>query len=256
MDERLYPADIDPAWRRWLPCGIAHLTVLPVPAGQRFRRSVWQDLVPWDEPVWCDPGDMEDWVDRMSEPGDDRVTVTAEARRLYDEAIRRRSVRIAQFATICTRAGLAVPHTVSGLFDFCVALGLMEVDGDGDPWILPCLDRNPLNVLPLTRAEAATESTAQWDDRVAVLGLMLTELASDGEGVTREVTVTLAALAAASAESAGRLRMAFGGLGEEFTFSTDPATVPVDQRFRLYVDWPRFLANHQRYHLAAPEHDL
>jgi hypothetical protein len=163
-------APMHPAWIRLLPCSIELFRV--VPSLGPFPASWWDDAMEgedlWSEPVWCDPGDVDEWIAEAREHLHDTSAevIEKEVREEYDRATRERSERIDRFTRACARAGLPVPHTVRELFEFLLAIGLYRGDRDnrGRLWVVPQLYTNPLDVLAFDKVEAAEESADQRND--------------------------------------------------------------------------------------------
>lgn len=252
-----------PAWTRWLPCSVAHLKV--VADQDRFPHRLWDTLpVPWDSPVWCDPGDVADWIARAQQAHLPEEADEAEqhARARYDQIVEARSARITLFTDMCRRADLATPCTVRELLTCLVGFGLFELEhDDGELWVRPRLFRNPLDVLPFTEDEAADEARAQCVDRAIGTAIALRQLAEKGGeqgGEHRTVSITLPALAAEAGLSTGQLRHALGFLIEirQVELGADPTTVAADAPLTVRLEWPDFAYQFPFDELPAPEHAL
>ena len=244
-----------PSWIRWLPCAFAYLTV--VPDQQPFRRSAWDGLVPWDDMLWCDPGDVEDWVTRARRRQPRRESTHAElhAREHYDWMVRVRAERIELFGEMCRRAALPVPHTVDELLSCLAGFGLFELDhddADGDPWVRPRLDRDPLEVLPLSPEEIELEARAQRDDRTVLVAIAVRRLAERARRRWRRRMVggTVGGLAAVAGVPVEEVRRCLAELA-------DVAGLQVRDEgdlLRITVPWPEFRHRFPFAELPAPEH--
>lgn len=246
-----------PSWIRWLPCSFVYLTVVPDPVP--FRRSAWNGLVPWEDALWCDPGDVDDWVDRSRHRHPRREAAHAElhAREHYDWMVEVRGARIELFGEMCRRRDLPVPHTVSELLSCLAGFGLFDLDhrdaGD-DPWVRPLLDRDPMDVLPLSSEERQLEARAQRDDRAVLVAIAVRRLAQRTRRRWRRrvVGTTLGGLAELANLPAEQTRLALTDLGEIADLGLDWRDR--DERVRLTVPWPDFRLRFPFNELPAPEH--
>lgn len=252
-------AALNPSWIRWLPCAFAYLTV--VPDQQPFRRSTWDGVVPWGDPAWCDPGDVEEWVVRARgrRPRRDPAPAELHAREHYDWILRVRAARIELFGEMCRRSSLPVPHTVGELFSCLAGLGLVELDSDGeggaaDPWVRTRLDRDPLEVLPLSAPERELEERAQRDDRAVLVAIAVRRLAqrSRRRWRRRVLGTSVAGLAALAGVSSEQAREALTDLSETTQLQIEEHD---DEGWlRLTVPWPDFRLRFPFAELPAPEH--
>jgi hypothetical protein len=259
-----------PSWIRWLPCSIAQLRIVADPF--RFRRDAWEalpDPMPWDEPVWCDPGDIADWISQaltQHGPGEEEMA-ELHAREHYDQAVQLRSARIELFASMCHRAGVAVPHTLGELLACLIALGLfrLEVDDAQQEWLYPRLWLNPVDVLPLTAEEAATEVLTQHEERGVLAAIGLRRLAEEAEAAEgegggegrRTIVASLHAIADAADLPVGQTREAIGVLVREHEIElagVDLDRVDLNTPLTVEVDWPEFADAFAFEELPAPEH--
>jgi hypothetical protein len=271
-------AAMAPSWIRWLPCSISHLRVVADP--YRFRRDAWDalpDPMPWDEPVWCDPGDIADWIAQATTqhgPGQEAIA-ELHAREHYEQAVELRSARIELFASMCHRAGVAVPHTLGELLACLVALGLfhLELDDDQQEWLYPRLWLNPVDVLPLTADEAATEVRTQHEERGVIAAIGLRRLAEEAETAEtaetaagssgrRTIVASLRAIADAADLPVGQARDAVAVLAREGEIelagpdldAVGLQAVGLDAPIAVDVDWPEFADAFAFEELPAPEH--
>lgn len=270
-------AALMPSWIRWLPCSHAYLTA--VPDQRRFRRSVWDGVVPWDQAAWCDPGDVEDWVERAKKrhPKDQAEHAEEYARQHYARAVTLRANRIEKFTEICRRQGLAAPHTLGELFRCMVDFGLFELEetSDGDPWVRPHLTKNPLDVLPFFEDERESERRAQDSDWMVLAAITLRRKAESRLRPPRRrrtVRTTLTKLTAAVSKVAeievepAVVERALRGLAGESSITVDglpdessPATdtgAGAEQPLRIGLDWPEFAHAYPYEDLPAPEHGV
>lgn len=261
MTARWQRAAVAPSWIRWLPCAFAYLTV--VPAERPFRRSAWDEVVPWDEPVWCDPGDVTEWVSRARRLRRMRAARGADerARAHYDQVVSLREQRIALFAEACRRLDLPVPHTLRDLLPCLAGFGLFGLDdGDGgDPWITPRLDRDPVDLLPLAQEEVAAEREAQRADRALLVAIEIRKLVEGGgrRWHRRSAQTTLPDLAARSGVAPGDLPAALTDLRAASHLEVAVARSGGDAtRLRLTVPWPTFGRQFPFDDLPAPEHGI
>jgi hypothetical protein len=262
-------APMAPAWARWLPCSVAPLRV--VPALTEFPASAWDLLpepMPWDEPAWCDPGDVVDWVSSAQAKHDPADAVVAEehARKHYENVVALRSERITAFTMVCERSGVAVPHTLRELLPCLVALGLygQDEDGQGGTVLRPRLARNPLDVLPLTLDEALEEVRTQHMERITVVGIGLRRLAEQSAGLPlggpgiAELTATLRLIGGEMAVPAGQVRDPLTQLSTSnmvvLSAGVDIDALGPDEEFGLSLSWPDFAARYPFDELPAPEH--
>jgi hypothetical protein len=241
-----------PSWIRWLPCSFAFLTV--VPHQERFRRSAWS-MLPWDKPVWCDPGSVDDWVVQAQRYHPRREADHAElhAREHYDRVVRVRAARVELFTEMCRRRGLPVPHTLDELLACLVGFGLFDVDGE---WVLPRLDQNPVDVLPLVGEEIVNEHRAQQDDRTVLVAITVRELAerSRPRWRRRMIETDVGALAGALRMPIEEIRRALTQLGDIAGLVVEPAPALAQDRVRITVNWPAFARLFPFDDLPAPEH--
>ncbi|MEV0394828.1 DUF6042 family protein [Polymorphospora rubra] len=257
MTSRWQRVAMNPSWIRWLPCAHAYLTVVPV-AG-RFPRSAWDDVVPWDDPVWCDPGGIEDWVGRTGARQARRgEPAEREIRARYAQVLALRETRMDVFAEMCRRRGLPTPHTVTELLICLAGLGLFDLDGAaGDHWVCPHLDRDPLDVLPLSAPESDLERLAQRDDRAVQVAIAVRRLAVRARRrwpKRRTVSTTVAAVAGMAGVTPGEATEALGDLGNLAGLRTD--TVDPPDSVRITVPWPEFGQRFPFSELPAPEHAI
>lgn len=255
-----------PAWSRWLPCTVALLRVVPDP--HRFPVPAWDELADvfeWDSPAWCDPGDPEDWIAKAAAghgPGEEELAAE-HAREHYDARVKLRAERIDVFTRVCHRAGIAPPATVTQLLECLVAFGLYgREESDGQQWLLPRLWRNPLDVLPFTREEAAEEASGQHRERAMLTGAGLRRLAladttrpADAETVT--VAATLRAIGEHAGIAPGQTRAGLTLLaGEEMVYldDVDPDQVDLDTPVKVRLPWEPFERFFDFEELPAPEH--
>lgn len=256
VTQRWQRAALMPSWIRWLPCAFAYLTV--VPDEGPFRRSAWNGVVPWHDAAWCDPGDLDDWVvrarqRRRREPED----AEAHARRHYDWIVRVRSARIELFAEMCRRRAVPVPHTVDELFTCLAGFGLFDLDdtaGQGDPLVRPRLDRDPIEVLPLSAEERELEARAQRDDRAVLIAIALRRLAQHSRRRWRRrvIRTSTGGLALAAGITTEQVRQGLRDLA-------DVAALSVEDRepagpLWVTVPWPDFRLRFPFTELPAPEH--
>lgn len=243
-----------PSWIRWLPCSFGYLTVVPDP--DRFSRTAWS-MLPWDRPVWCDPGSVDDWVARAQRRHPRRAAEHAEleAREHYDKVLLVRAARIELFTEMCRRRELPVPHTLGELLNCLAALGLFRMDGE---WIQPRLDQNPIDVLPLVGEEVAHEEQAQQDDRTVLVAITVRELAQRSRARWRRrlVRTDITALARVLRMPVGEIRRALTQLGELTGLVTEPAPAVAEDQVRITVAWPDFGRRFPFDDLPAPEHAI
>jgi hypothetical protein len=222
-----------------------------VPDPHRFPRRAWDEgpaQFDWDAPVWCDPGDPDDWVARATArhaPGEEELAAR-HAREDYDTRVKIRAERIELFTTMCRRAGARPPATLAQLLDCLLRLNLYRQDEvDGEPQVQPRLWRNPLDVLPFSREEALEEAGHQQRERAMLAGAGLRRLArGDGprpaETGMVALTVTLRAVAEEAHLPAGQVRPALVMLaGDEMLdlggFDLD--RVDVDTPVEVRLPW-------------------
>lgn len=261
-------AALMPSWVRWLPCSHAYLTA--VPDQRRFRRSAWDEVVPWDQAAWCDPGDVEDWVTRAKKrhPRKQAEHAEAHARDHYERAVALRANRIERFTEICRRQDLAEPHTLHELFQCMVDFGLFELDerSDGDPWVRPRLTKNPLDVLPFFDDERAAERDAQDVDWMVLTAIALRRKAESklwSRRGRRIVCTTLAELATGVGKTAGievdvvLVERGLRALVDESEVTVDGLSgAEVDRPLRVGLSWPEFGRAYPYDDLPAPEHGV
>ncbi|WP_326559562.1 hypothetical protein [Micromonospora sp. NBC_01796] len=257
MTPRWQRAATMPSWIRWLPCSFVYLTVVPGPVP--FRRSAWHGLVPWDDALWCDPGDVEEWVTRSRHRHPRREAVHAElhARQHYDWLVEVRGARIELFGEMCRRRDLPIPHTVGELLPCLAGFGLFEIVHDGatdDPWVRPRLDQDPLDVLPLSVEERELEIRAQRDDRAVLVAIAVRRLAQRTRRRWRRrmVSTDLAGLAEVAGLPVEQTRQGLTDLGGIADLEVDWRGG--DGRVRLTVPWPDFRSRFPFNELPAPEH--
>jgi hypothetical protein len=251
-----------PSWVRWLPCAVASLRVVPDGAGTpRFPRS-WYELadlgLSWEEPVWCDPGPIDEWFEQS--PGRSEEEVRAH----YDRVVEARTRRIETFTECCARAGVPVPLNLRQLVDCLIALGVLdEVPGpdDEETWLVVQFAANPLDVLALTPQEAVEEAAAQILERGVLAGIGLRRLAEqqapDGGG--RLVWVTLRRLGEEIGLTPAATRLALGLIAAEENWisidsKVDLPTVGLDQPFIVRAEHARLAQVYDMDELIAPEH--
>ncbi|QSB05407.1 DUF6042 family protein [Natronoglycomyces albus] len=271
-------APMHPAWIRWLPCSVELFRV--VPSLDPFPTTWWDELSPedgtriWDEPVWCDPGDVDDWIAEAQEnmPGTSREVAEKEARDEYDHTTQERSERIERFTTACRRAEVPVPHTVRQLLQFLINIELYrEFTGpDGEQWLAPQLTRNPLDVLAFDQSEALEESADQRSDYEELTTIAIRNLIGDAphsHGLSADVTlddeqpdvsgaVNLHALAEVADVPAPVIRgmlLELAAKGDISTEDTDLETVKIDESFELSAS-VKLLAAYTNDELLPPEH--
>nr|MDT0656567.1 DUF6042 family protein [Micromonospora sp. DSM 115978] len=258
MTPRWQRAALMPSWIRWLPCAFAYLTV--VPDQQPFRRSTWDGVVPWNDAAWCDPGDVDDWVARARRRRSRRDSGPAElhARDHYNWILRVRAARIELFGEMCRRRSLPVPHTVAELLACLAGFGLFELDGSeeggADPWVRVRLERNPMDVLPLTAQERELEERAQRDDRAVLVAIAVRRLAQRARRRWRRrvFSTSVAGLAVLAGVTVDQV-------GESLTDLAGIARLRVEQHesegwLRITVPWPDFRLRFPFAELPAPEH--
>jgi len=250
-----------PSWVRWLPCAVASLRVVPDVDGPPHFPRAWYDRpdlgLPWDEPVWCDPGPVEEWFEQS--PGHSAEEVRAH----YDQVVEARTRRIETFTECCARAGVAVPLTLAQLVDCLIALGVLdELTGPaGEPWLATQFAANPLDILPLTPAEAAEEAAAQMLERGVLAGIGLRRLAEeqapDGGGQTVRLTLRLLGDDVGLTPAAARLALDLIA-AEESWISVEPGvdlrTVGLDEPFEVRAEHARLAQIYDMDELIAPEH--
>ncbi|NUT34156.1 MAG: hypothetical protein HOV79_13905 [Hamadaea sp.] len=267
-----------PSWVRWLPCAVASLRVVPDGLDDggpiRFPRSWYESPelgLPWDEPVWCDPGPVEEWIEQS--PG----CSEAEVRAHYAQVVEARTRRIETFTECCDRAAVAMPLTLRELVDCLIALGLLdqEIGPGGEPWLTVQFAANPLDVLALTPEEAAEEAAAQMLERGVLAGIGLRRLAEEqrrsgpsmtpaelpapGSGGRRLVWLTLRRLGERTGLTPAAARMALALIAaEESWISIDPKTdlhaIGQDQGFLVFAEHARLAQVYDMDELVAPEH--
>jgi hypothetical protein len=251
-----------PSWVRWLPCAVASLRIVPADEtlAEAYPRH-WYDhpglKLPWQDPVWCDPGPVEEWIEQST-------GTATEARAHYDAVVRARTRRIELFTECCTRAGVGVPLTLRQLVDCLVALGVLwEVDGpDRRPWLTPNFAANPLDVLALTPQEAAEEAHAQFLERGVLAGIGLRRLADeqspDGNGSS--IWLTLRRLGDEIDLTPAATRFALGLIASQESWisvlGVDLATIGLDEPFTVRADHARLAQVYDMDELIAPEHML
>jgi Family of unknown function (DUF6042) len=250
-----------PSWVRWLPCAVASLRVVPDADGPpRFPRT-WYDRpelgLPWDEPVWCDPGPVQEWFEQS--PGHTEEEVRAH----YDQVVEARTRRIETFTECCRRAGTPVPLTLRQLLGCLIALGVLdELTGPGDEmWLGAQFAANPLDILPLTPQEAAEEAAAQMLERGVLAGIGLRRLAEEQapDGGGRTVWLTLRRLGDEIGLTPAATRLALDLIAaEESWISVEPGvdllTVGLDEAFFVRAEHARLARVYDMDELIAPEH--
>ncbi|WP_157546824.1 DUF6042 family protein [Hamadaea tsunoensis] len=256
-------APMHPSWVRWLPCAVASLRVVPAedPTGDAFPRR-WYDHpaldLPWDDPVWCDPGPVEEWIEQSR-----GASSEADARAHYARVIQARTRRIDIFTECCARSDVPVPLNLRQLVDCLVGLGVLwEFEGaDGTPWITANFAANPLDLLALTPQEAADEASAQILERGVLAGIGLRRLAEQQapEGGGQTVWLTLRQLGDEIDLTPAAARLALGLIAsEEHWISVDPhvdlQSVKLDQPFVVKADHDRLALVYDMDELIAPEH--
>lgn len=255
-------APMHPSWVRWLPCAVASLRIVPADEAlaEAYPRGWYEHpalKLPWDDPVWCDPGPVEEWIEQS--PGN-----AADARAHYEAVLQARTRRIEIFTECCTRAGVAVPLNLRQLVDCLIALGVLwEVDGpDGRPWLAANFAANPLDVLALTAQEAAEEAAAQIMERGVLVGIGLRRLAEeqspDGGGSSVWLTLRRLGEEIELTPAAARLALALTVEQERWisVVGVDLATVGLDEPFAVQADHVRLAQVYDMDELIAPEHLL
>jgi hypothetical protein len=255
-------AAMHPSWVRWLPCAVASLRVVPADdaLAEAYPRRWYEHpalKLPWDDPVWCDPGPVEEWIEQS--PGR-----PAEARSHYEAVVQARTRRIEVFTECCTRAGVAVPLNLRQLIDCLVTLGVLwEVDGpDGLPWLTANFAANPLDVLALTPQEAAEEAAAQFLERGVLVGIGLRRLAQEQApgGGGSSVWLTLRRLGEETELTPAAARLALALLVSQEPWismvGVDLAAVGLDRPFAVQADHARLAQVYDMDELIAPEHLL
>ncbi len=251
-----------PSWVRWLPCAVASLRLVPADEAltEAYPRR-WYDHpgleLPWEDPVWCDPGPVEEWIEQSAGSA-------ADARAHYNAVVQARTRRIEVFTECCARAGVGVPLTLRQLVDCLIALGVLwEVDGpDGRPWLTSNFAANPLDVLALTPQEAAEEAHAQFLERGVLAGIGLRRLAqeqsADGRGTS--VWLTLRRLGEEIDLTPAAARFALGLIVSQESWisvtSVDINTVGLNEPFTVRADHARLAQVYDMDELIAPEHML
>lgn len=237
-----------------------------VPDPYRFPRRVWDDgpeLFDWDAPAWCDPGDPDEWIATATarHAPADRELAAHHAREDYESTVKIRAERVDRFTAMCRRAGGTAPATLAQLLDCLLHLDLYRREvAEGQEWLLPRLFRNPLDVLPLTIAEAATEAQTQHHEHAMLVGAGLRRLAlADGpvEGPTVTVTAALRAIARHAGVQPGQVRAAVTLLaGDNLVDSggVDVGTVGVDAPVAFRLAWRYFDRGFDFAELPPPEH--
>ncbi|GAB3226563.1 hypothetical protein GCM10027447_16870 [Glycomyces halotolerans] len=262
-----------PAWIRLMPCSIELFRT--VPQLDPFPASWWADVFPdddiWNEPVWCDPGDVDDWIAEAREHnyGASPEVVEKEAREEYDRATAQRSERITTFTTHCERSGLPVPHTVRDLLEFLLAIGLYRGEHrDGQLYVAPQLYINPFDVLTFDKLGAIEEAADQRGDLEELTAIAIRRaggveyefddeghfsLPGDAESVI--VTLTLAALSDESDVPPQVIRGMLMELAEDgdVVSSADLATVGISEEFDLTAS-DDLLGGYPNDELLPPEH--
>lgn len=266
-------APMHPAWIRIMPCSIELFRT--VPSLNPFPASWWADVFPdediWNEPVWCDPGDVDDWIAEAKEHhyGASDEVIEKEAREEYDRATGERSDRIAAFTIHCERSGLPVPHTVRDLLEFLLALGLYRGEvRDGQMFVAPQLYINPFDVLAFDKLEAVEEAAEQRGDleeltAIAVRRVGGVEYEFDSEGHFRlpggAASVTVSVSLAALGEHAGLPPQVLRGMLLELaedgdvSASVDLGSFPLAEEFELTAT-DDLLGGYPNDELLPPEH--
>ncbi|MBB5868090.1 hypothetical protein F4553_001469 [Allocatelliglobosispora scoriae] len=256
-----------PAWVRWLPCAIASLRVVPADA-DAFPRSWWDQPeleTPWDEPIWCDPGSLDEWIESNTlDAAPELVDATAQlAESHYDQIIDARSRRIETFTALCRGAGIPVPLTLRQLLDCLIALGVFDsfTGEDGEQWVAGNLDINPLDVLGFSAAEAAEEATMQQVERgvIAGIGLRRAAEALGPDSPPDCVRVTLRELSDFADLPPLAVRRALGVVVETSDWisvddETDLVTVGLDTPITIHAEYSRLATVYEMDELQAPEH--
>jgi len=258
-------AEMCPSWSRWLPCSVQLLRVVPDP--HQFPRRAWDEgpaKFDWDAPVWCDPGDPDDWVARAAArhaPGEEEIAAQ-HAREDYDTRVKIRAERIELFTTMCRRAGVQPPATLVQLLDCLLRLDLYrQAETDGESQLQPRLWRNPLDVLPFSRDEALEEAGHQQRERAMLAGAGLRRLAQadtprSDEAGTVALAVTLSAIAAESHLPSGQVRPALLMLASDEMIDlggVDLDRVDVDSPVEVLLPW-HFGQSFSFGELPPPEH--
>ncbi len=256
-----------------MPCSIELFRT--VPSLSPFPATWWSDAFPdediWNEPVWCDPGDVDDWIAEAREHnyGASPEVVEKEAREEYDRATGERSDRIATFTAHCERSGLPVPHTVRDLLEFLLALGLYRSEQrHGKLYVAPQLYTNPFDVLAFGKLEAIEEAADQRGDleeltAIAIRRVGGVEYEFDEEGrfslpggaESVTVSVSLEALADHADLPPQVVRGMLMELAEDgdVAAEVDIATVPIGEVFALTAS-DDLLGGYPNDELLPPEH--
>lgn len=256
-----------PAWVRWLPCAIASLRVVPAEA-DAFPGTWWDQPeleTPWDEPIWCDPGSLEEWIESSTlDSSPDLVDAAAKlAESHYDEIIAARSKRIDTFTSLCRAAGVPVPLTLRQLLDCLIALGLFDsfTGDDGESWVAGNLDINPLDLLSFTQAEAADEAAVQQVERgvLAGIGLRRAAEALGPDAPPDHVRLTLRELgdfADLPPLAVRRALAVIAGPDEWISVDSDVdlETVGLDTPITIHAEYARLATVYEMDELQAPEH--
>lgn len=257
-------ADMCPSWARWLPCSVHSLRI--VPDQHRFPRQAWDqlsDALLWDDPAWCDPGDPDDWIAQAvaSHDAGEAEHAAQHARDHYDARVTIRAERIELWTTMCQRAELPPPSTLSQLLECLIGLGLYATESvDGEPWLRPMLWRNPLEVLPFTFEEAADEAISQQYDRALLAGAGLRRCSSPPDDTTSDavtVTASLREIGRHAEIPAGQVRAALALLATNQMADTpdaDPGSVDLDTPISVRVPWPHYARTFDFEQLPGPEH--
>lgn len=262
-----------PAWIRIMPCSIELFRT--VPSLSLFPASWWADVFPdddlWNEPVWCDPGDVDDWITEAREHhfGTSAEVIEKEAREEYDRATAERSERIATFTTHCERAGLPVPHTVRDLLEFLLALGLYRGETrDGQLFVAPQLYINPFDVLAFGKLEAIEEAADQRGDLEELTAIAIRRVGGveydfddeghfvlPGGGKSVEVELSLNELGDDAGVPAQVVRGMLMELSEDgdVASSSNLATIALDEEFTLTAS-DDLLGGYPNDELLPPEH--
>jgi hypothetical protein len=216
-------------------------------------------MLPWDSPVWCDPGGVDEWVDRSQRrhPRRDADHAELHAREHYDRVVQVRAARIELFSEMCRRQGLPVPHTLDELLTCLVGFGLFDIDSTDDgEWVTPRLDQDPTDILPLVGPEILRERQAQQDDRTVLVAITVREIArrSRPRWRRRAFTTDVDVVARTLRMPATEVRRAFHQLGEIAGLRAEPVSTPPRGRVRVTVPWPEFARRFPFVDLPAPEH--
>ncbi len=270
-----------PAWVRWLPCSIELFRV--VPHLDPFPISWWDTVQSlddvekqndptelWSQPVWCDPGDIEEWISTSQRDFAhlNPTIVEQQVRDAYDHSMEQRSERIRRLSDMCARMEVPVPHTRRDLLEFLIVIGLYRrVEGpEGESWVIPQLYLNPLDILALTGIEAMDESVEQRADYqeltvIALRKLGHIEFEQDDNGEfqlpneSEQITTSIDDVSAHAEVPEPVVRGALLELAEGGRIKTDVDLyrIPFPTEFDLTVS-SDLLLDYPNDWLAPPEH--